>query len=177
MLATCGLLMPAERGLAQHASDDPVAAADDGFGLTQGLESIGLYSPGSIRGFNPQAAGNVRIDGLYFDQQGGLSNRVVEGSTIRVGISETGYAFPAPTGIVDYDLRHVGNGDPSGSAVLTVGPFQGRDTALTASRLSGRARSSCRSASAIRSVWEATGLDQKSRAIHRATGTSERRRT
>jgi len=85
---------------AQHASDDPLATANDAFGLTLGLESIGLYGPGLVRGFNPQSAGNVRIDGLYFDQQGALSNRVVEGSTIRIGVSEIGYAFPAPTGIV-----------------------------------------------------------------------------
>ena len=82
---------------AQHASDDPLATANDAFGLTLGLESIGLYSPGGVRGFNPQSAGNVRIDGLYFDQQGALSNRVVEGSTIRIGVSEIGYAFrPRP---------------------------------------------------------------------------------
>jgi iron complex outermembrane recepter protein len=109
---------------AQHASDDPVASANDGFGLTLGLESIGLYGPGFIRGFNPQTAGNVRIDGLYFDQQGTLSNRVVEGSTIRIGVSEIGYAFPAPTGIVDYDLRHPGNGTPSATIVASAGPFQ-----------------------------------------------------
>jgi iron complex outermembrane receptor protein len=109
---------------AQHASDDPVAAANDGFGLTLGLESIGLYGPGFVRGFNPQVAGNVRIDGLYFDQQGALSNRVVEGSTIRVGVSEIGYAFPAPTGIVDYNLRHVGDGTPSVTIVASAGPFQ-----------------------------------------------------
>jgi iron complex outermembrane receptor protein len=126
LLAAGLALLPIQAAFCQHASDDPVASADDAFGLTQGLESIGLYSPGSIRGFNPQTAGNVRVDGLYFDQQGGLSNRVVEGSTIRVGISETGYAFPAPTGIVDYDLRHAGDGTPSGSIVATVGPFQGQ---------------------------------------------------
>ena len=126
LLTPCLVLLPIQAAFCQHASDDPVAAADDAFGLTQGLESIGLYSPGSIRGFNPQAAGNVRLDGLYFDQQGGLSNRVVEGSTIRVGPSETGYAFPAPTGIVDYDLRHAGDGTPSASIVATVGPFQGQ---------------------------------------------------
>jgi iron complex outermembrane recepter protein len=79
-----------------------------------------------VRGFNPQAAGNVRIDGLYFDQQGGLSNRVVEGSTIRIGVSEIGYAFPAPTGIVDYDLRHPGNGTPSATVVASAGPFEAR---------------------------------------------------
>jgi iron complex outermembrane recepter protein len=111
---------------AQHASDNPVASADDAFGLTLGLESIGMYGPGGIRGFNPQVAGNVRINGLYFDQQGGLSNRVVEGSTIRVGVSEIGYAFPAPTGIVDYDLRHPGNGTPTVTIVTSAGPFEAK---------------------------------------------------
>jgi iron complex outermembrane receptor protein len=118
---------------AQHASDDPVAAADDGFGLTLGLESIGLYGPGFVRGFNPQTAGNVRIDGLYFDQQGALSNRVVEGSSIRIGVSEIGYAFPAPTGIVDYALRHPGNGTPSATIVASAGPFQGRGLSIDGS--------------------------------------------
>jgi iron complex outermembrane recepter protein len=111
---------------AQHASDNPVASADDAFGLTLGLESIGMYGPGGVRGFSPQTAGNVRINGLYFDQQGGLSNRVVEGSTIRVGISEIGYAFPAPTGIVDYDLRHPGEGKPTVTIVTSAGPFQAK---------------------------------------------------
>ncbi|MGD0493827.1 MAG: hypothetical protein ABSC32_20040 [Steroidobacteraceae bacterium] len=118
------LLLPVTPVRAQHASDDPVASATDAFGLTLGLESIGIYGPGGVRGFNPQTAGDVRIDGLYFDQQGPLSNRVVEGSTIRVGISEIGYAFPAPTGIVDYDLRHAGNGTPSATVVASAGPFQ-----------------------------------------------------
>src|SRR5215469_16721449 len=76
---------------AQHAADNPVASAEDAFGLTLGLESIGMYSPGQVRGFSPEMAGNVRIDGLYFDQQGALSNRVIEGSTVRVGVSAIGY--------------------------------------------------------------------------------------
>ena len=118
---------------AQHASDDPVAAANDGFCLTLGLESIGLYGPGFVRGFNPQTAGNVRIDGLYFDQQGPLSNRVVEGSTIRIGVSEIGYAFPAPTGIVDYDLRHSGNGTPGATIVASAGPFQAHGVSVDGS--------------------------------------------
>jgi iron complex outermembrane recepter protein len=117
-------LSPPTAVFAQHASDDPLATANDAFGLTLGLESIGLYGPGGVRGFNPQTAGNVRIDGLYFDQQGALSNRVVEGSTIRIGVSEIGYAFPAPTGIVDYDLRHPGNGTPSATVVASGGPFE-----------------------------------------------------
>ena len=124
------VFLPVSTLRAQHASDDPVASASDGFGLTLGLESIGMYNPGSVRGFNPQTAGNVRIDGLYFDQQGALSNRVVEGSTIRIGVSEIGYAFPAPTGIVDYDLRHPGNGTPSATIVASAGPFQARGLSI-----------------------------------------------
>ena len=123
-------LSPFIAAQAQHASDNPVASANDAFGLTLGLESIGIYGPGSVRGFSPQVAGNVRIDGLYFDQQGALSNRVVEGSTIRVGISEIGYAFPAPTGIVDYDLRHPGNGTPTATVVVDAGPFQARSISI-----------------------------------------------
>jgi iron complex outermembrane recepter protein len=123
-LTSLTVISPLNAVRAQHASDDPVASANDAFGLTLGLESIGMYNPGSARGFNPQTAGNVRIDGLYFDQQGALSNRVVEGSTIRIGISEIGYAFPAPTGIVDYDLRQPGNGTPSATVVANAGPFQ-----------------------------------------------------
>lgn len=124
--------VPIRTSLGQHASDDPVASAADAFGLTLGLESIGLYGPGSVRGFNPQQAGNVRIDGLYFDQQGNLSNRIVEGSTIRVGVTEIGYAFPAPTGIVDYDLRHTGDGKASASLVASIGPFAHRSVSADA---------------------------------------------
>src|SRR6202167_1732942 len=131
----CVLLLvssPVSTLLAQHASDDPVATANDAFGLTLGLESIGIYNPGGVRGFNPQTAGDVRIDGLYFDQQGALSNRVVEGSTIRVGVSEIGYAFPAPTGIVDYDLRHADGDKPTATVVTSAGPYQARGASVDA---------------------------------------------
>src|SRR5713101_8557647 len=126
IVAALMALSPLTAVHAQHASDDPLASANDAFGLTLGLERNGLYGPGGVRGFNPQSAGNVRIDGLYFDQQGALSNRVREGSTIRIGVSEIGYAFPAPTGIVDYDLRHPGNGTPSATVVVSAGPFEAR---------------------------------------------------
>src|SRR5579872_7432922 len=122
-LASAAAILYAAPVRAQHAADNPVASAEDAFGLTLGLESIGMYSPGQVRGFSPQAAGNVRIDGLYFDQQGLLSNRVIEGSTIRVGVSEIGYAFPAPTGIVDYELRHTGDGTAAATLIANVGPF------------------------------------------------------
>lgn len=117
------VLVPVSPALAQHAADNPVISAEDAFGATVGLESTGIYNQGSVRGFNPQSAGNSRIDGLYFDQQGPLTNRVIEGSTIRVGVSEIGYAFPAPTGIVDYDLRHATNGVPTATVIAEGGPF------------------------------------------------------
>jgi iron complex outermembrane receptor protein len=109
---------------AQEASNNPLASAQDAFGLTLGLESIGLYGPGGVRGFSPEAAGNVRIDGLYFDQQGALSNRAIAGSTIRVGLSGIGYAFPAPTGIVDYELRDAGDGKPGATVIANAGPYE-----------------------------------------------------
>jgi iron complex outermembrane recepter protein len=93
---------------AQRAGDNAVTAAEDAFGSSIGNESIGLYSPTQVRGFSPVSAGNVRIEGVYFDRQGAISQRLVSGSTVRVGLSAQGYLFPAPTGIVDYRLRDVG---------------------------------------------------------------------
>jgi len=133
ILAAVALIAHMSAVHAQHASDNPVATAEDAFGLTLGLESIGMYSPGQVRGFSPQAAGNVRIDGLYFDQQGTLSNRVIEGSTIRVGVSEIGYAFPAPTGIVDYELRRPGDGAPSATVIVNGGPYDARGISIDGS--------------------------------------------
>jgi len=89
--------------------------------------------PGRCAASARRRAGNARIDGLYFDQEGSLSQRVIEGSMIRVGLSELGYAFPAPTGIVDYDLRHTGNGTPNASVIATVGPFETRGLSVDSS--------------------------------------------
>jgi iron complex outermembrane receptor protein len=114
-------------------TDNPVVAADDAFGMTLGTETIGIYGPALVRGFNPQAAGNVRLDGLYFDQQAPLSNRVIEGSTIHVGISNTGYIFPAPTGIVDYTLRSGRGSSPAATLMAYAGPFDSTAVYLDAS--------------------------------------------
>ena len=133
VVITAVVIVQASAVSAQHAADNPVSAADDAYGLKLGLESVGIYSPGLVRGFNPQAAGNVRIDGLYFDQQGALSERVIEGATIKVGVSEIGYTFPAPTGIVDYDLRHVGGDTPRGTIIANVGPYEARGVSIDGS--------------------------------------------
>jgi iron complex outermembrane receptor protein len=119
--------------LGQHSDDNAIVSADDGFGLTLGRESVGIYNPGYVRGFNPQVAGDARIDGLFFDQQGNLSNRVLEGSVIRVGISEIGYSFPAPTGIVDYDLKHPEYGALLTTVTIIQGPYSGYAATVDAS--------------------------------------------
>ncbi|WP_223621555.1 TonB-dependent receptor [Lysobacter sp. ESA13C] len=94
---------------AQRTDDNAVTAAEDAFGATLGNETIGLYSTKQVRGFSPVDAGNVRMDGVYFDRQGTVPPRLVEGSTIRVGLSALSYPFPAPTGIVDYRLQKAGD--------------------------------------------------------------------
>jgi len=103
---TLAVVLPAA---AQRADDNAVTAAEDAFGSTIGNESIGLYNASQVRGFSPTVAGNNRIEGIYFDRQGFLSSRLIEGSTIRVGLSALGYPFPAPTGIVDSRLHKVGD--------------------------------------------------------------------
>ena len=105
---------------AQRANENAVTSANDAFGTSVGNESIGLYDPGNVRGFDPGAAGNIRIDGLYL---GGLfigNPRLLAGSTIRVGLTAQGYPFPAPTGIVDLSLRPAGS-KPLLSGVLYEG--------------------------------------------------------
>jgi iron complex outermembrane receptor protein len=93
---------------AQRVDENAVTSANDAFGRSIGRETTGLYSASRIRGFSPVVAGNVRVDGLYFDQVWGYSPRLRESTSIRVGPSALGFPFPAPTGIVDYKLRRPG---------------------------------------------------------------------
>lgn len=108
-LAAFGVVVIATPAEAQRTEDNAVTAAEDAFGTSIGNESIGIYSSSQVRGFSPVTAGNVRIEGVYLDRQGFIANRLVSGSTIRVGLTAQGYPFPAPTGIVDYKLRGVGD--------------------------------------------------------------------
>lgn len=106
----------------QQVSDNAIAAAQDAYGISVGSESLGLYSASEVRGFSPFSAGNVRMQGLYFDQQGSMTGRLTAGSTIRIGFTTLNFPFPAPTGIVDWELRSVGN-ELSAIAKLYAGPF------------------------------------------------------
>jgi len=110
--------------LAQRADDNATTSAEDAFGSSIGNESVGLYNPYEARGFSPIDAGNVRIEGLYFDQQDDITNRLVENSRVRVGLTTLGFLFPAPTGIVDFSLRKPGEKRVV-STVVGTGSYNG----------------------------------------------------
>ena len=108
-LLAAGSLIAVSPARAQRAGENAVTAADDAFGTAVGTEQIGIYNQNSVRGFSPIQAGNERIEGLYFDKVGDPIDRVQASSRVRVGIAAQGFAFPAPTGIVDVSLRTPGD--------------------------------------------------------------------
>jgi iron complex outermembrane recepter protein len=95
----------ASPSLAQVARDDVLAESDDAFGTQVGLESTGIYTESETRGFNPLDAGNVRINGAFFDQAAFLTNRLKANTAIRVGFSAVETPFVAPTGVVEHNLK------------------------------------------------------------------------
>src|SRR3954453_11112078 len=115
-----------------RSSDNAVTQAEDAFGFSVGRETLGIYNAGNARGFSPPSAGNLPIDGLYYDQAGfaaSLVSPLVNSTSIKVGLSAQGYPFAAPSGIVDIGLRKPGdkaaasiviNGDSFGSAGVEV---------------------------------------------------------
>ena len=118
IVATTVAVAPSAAAFAQARSDEnAVTQAEDAFGFSVGRESLGIYNAGNVRGFSPVAAGNLRIDGLYFDQAWGLSSTIMDSTSIKVGLSAQGYPFAAPSGIVDQTLRHPG--DKAGASVVT----------------------------------------------------------
>ena len=92
-----------------RAEENAVRQSGDAFGSTIGREVIGIYNQMNVRGFSPVAAGNVRIDGLYFDPVVTPNSRISRTTTIRVGLSALGNPFPAPTGLVDFGFRRPGD--------------------------------------------------------------------
>lgn len=126
-MVTAGLAVDLDDAWAQRASENVLTSAQDAFGTTVGNESIGLYTSRDVRGFDPVQAGNVRVEGLYFDRQAPgpyeiFTNPLVTGSSIRVGLSAQSYPFPAPTGIADVRLRTPGEKRVD-SLVVTHGPY------------------------------------------------------
>lgn len=103
LAATLLVALP-HAALAQRAGENVATQSSDAFGRSVGNDKSGLYSSDEVRGFNPVDAGNVRLEGLYFDQVDRLSSRLSDSNTIRVGPAALRYPFPAPTGLVDYAL-------------------------------------------------------------------------
>lgn len=122
-------LFSTQTAFAQRTDDNAVTGADDAFGKSVGGETIGIYHADDVRGFSPSTAGNLRLEGLYIDQQGFLTDRLIDGSTIHVGLSAQGYPFPAPTGIANYDLRKPGKAFVA-SIGINHGPFGGNSLEL-----------------------------------------------
>jgi iron complex outermembrane receptor protein len=120
--AATAALLSSGSALAQRTTDNATTQSKDAFGKKVGDEQIGIYNPFDVRGFSAVDAGNTRIEGLYFQQQANPTDRLIEGSTMRVGISAQGYPFPAPTGIADYAIRKPGD-KTLASVVLRYGPF------------------------------------------------------
>ena len=103
-MSACLLLVPGA-ALAQRVGEDAVRDSDDAFGTSIGMESTGIYTERNARGFNPSDAGNVRIDGVYFDQVSILAGRLRRDTAIRVGFAAVEFPFVAPTGVVDHNFR------------------------------------------------------------------------
>lgn len=98
-------LVAASPSAAQRTGENVVISSASAFGTSVGLERTGLYLDDDVRGFSALTAGNLRIEGVYFDRQGVFPTRLAQSSAIRVGLTAQAYPFPAPTGIVDYRLR------------------------------------------------------------------------
>jgi iron complex outermembrane receptor protein len=129
LAVACATSAPA---IAQRADDNAVTAAEDAFGTQVGQQTIGLYSQTDARGFSPQQAGNLRIEGLYFDQETLITNACLVRETImRIGIATQSFSFPSPTGIADLRLRLAGDNRVV-STQLTRGPFDGETATIEA---------------------------------------------
>jgi iron complex outermembrane recepter protein len=122
------LALAASGAAAQGTDTNVVTASTDAFGVAIGVEALGVYGPSQVRGFDPLAAGNARIEGMYADLHGPilpygpLPARLVQDTRIRVGPAAAGFPFPSPTGIVDFSLR-----SPLGPADISptvyIGPY------------------------------------------------------
>jgi iron complex outermembrane receptor protein len=116
--ASLALLLTAREAAAQRAGDNVLTSAGDAFGTSVGRETFGIYTANQVRGFSPTAAGNSRIQGVYFDQIGMTSRSNRLGSSVKVGLGTIESPFPAPTGVVDLSLRVPGD---KGLGSATIG--------------------------------------------------------
>lgn len=131
ILVAVGALISADAH-AQRANENAATAADDGFGKSVGSESVGIYANGEVRGFSASDAGNARIEGLYYNESGAISDLFVAGSDIKVGLTAFGQPFPAPTGIVDATLRRANSDRTIVTTRINAGDYFGVDATVEA---------------------------------------------
>ncbi|MCR5875216.1 hypothetical protein LRS10_14070 [Phenylobacterium sp. J426] len=98
------------------AQDNALRSAADAFGERVGIEQIGLYNEGQVRGFDLNNSGAYRINDAYFSRAVGLNDPVLAGVSVRVGVNAARLAYPAPSGVVNYRLR-----EPGASNTFSVG--------------------------------------------------------
>lgn len=122
------LALPGVAHAQQPAGNNVVSAADDAFGRRIGVEEVGLYSEGEVRGFSLQSAGNYRIDGHYFVRNASPSNVAIDGSVIRVGVNGLRTDFAAPSGVFQYDLV---SPQPGAAASIEAGWWGGSGPVLS----------------------------------------------
>jgi iron complex outermembrane receptor protein len=130
-LLLAGAAVAATPAAAQRANENAVTSATDAFGTSVGNERVGIYNPFMARGFSPVQAGNVRLDGLYFDLQANPGDRLIAGTNVRVGISAQSYPFSAPTGIADYAIRRAGD-EAVASVIASAGTLGPRSVTVDA---------------------------------------------
>jgi iron complex outermembrane receptor protein len=118
LLPLAGVAFVASPAAAQRAGENILTSATDAFGTSLGRDNFGLYTTTSVRGFSPTQAGNNRILGLYFDQLGGITRGIRQGASVKVGLSTLSTPFPAPTGVVDTQIRVPGD---KGLGSTTIG--------------------------------------------------------
>lgn len=126
---TSGVVLAPVAARADSTTDNAAVQSNDAFGRAVGTERTGLYNSDDVRGFNPVEAGNARIEGLYFDQVDRLPGRLRPVETIRVGLSSQRFPFPAPTGLVDYELVKVSD-HFEGHTKLEIAEFNSFDLRL-----------------------------------------------
>lgn len=131
-LLIAGLVLAPVEARAQRASENAATAADDGFGKSVGSESVGIYANGEVRGFSASDAGNARIEGLYYNESGAISDLFVAERNIKVGLTAFGQPFPAPTGIVDATLRRANGAKPIVTTRINAGDYLGVDATIEA---------------------------------------------
>lgn len=98
------------------AQDSAVRSAADAFGERVGIEQLGLYNEGQVRGFDLNNSGAYRIEDAYFSRAAPINDPVLAGVGVRVGVNAAALAYPAPSGVVNYRLR-----EPAARNSLTLG--------------------------------------------------------